>query len=145
MRKRSSVARRVVLALMPAAALAFGATQLGCGSPQEMRSARGVPISEGTVSATEGDNGDTSLSIRMRHLAPPQQVAREATVYVVWVQPSYYPRENVGTLTLGDPLEGSLDTVTPHSRFVVSVTPESSGTADRPTHAPVFVDAVDRS
>jgi len=142
---RSSAVRGVVLVVTLLAVVAFGATQLGCGSPREMRSARGVPATQGTVSATEGDNGDTNLSIRMRHLASPQQVAREATVYVVWVQPSYYPRQNMGTLTLSGNLEGSLDTVTPHSRFMVSVTPESSGLADLPTHAPVFVDDVDRS
>ena len=145
MRPRSSIVRGFVLAVSLPAIVALGATQLGCGSPQEMRSASGVPASQGTVSATAGDNGNTNLSIRVKHLAPPEQISSEATVYVVWIQPRDFPRQNVGALTLSDNLEGSLDTVTPHRRFMVSVTPESIGTAGRPTNAPVFTADVDGS
>jgi hypothetical protein len=145
MRSRSSIVRGVLLAVSLPAIVALGATQLGCGSSQEMRSASGVPASQGTVRATEGDNGNTNLSIRVKHLAPPQQIASEATVYVVWIQPRDFPRQNMGALILSADLEGSLDTVTPHSRFMVSITPESIGTARRPLNAPVFTADVDRS
>jgi hypothetical protein len=127
------------------AIVALGATQLGCGSSQEMRSARGVPASQGTVRATEGDNGNTNLSIRVKHLAPPQQIASEATVYVVWIHPRDFPRQNMGALVLSDDLEGGLDTVTPHRQFAVSITPEAVGTAGWPTNAPVFTADVDRT
>lgn len=145
MRSRTSVVRGFVLAAALPAVVAFGGMQLGCGSTQEMRSSSGVPASEGTVNATEADNGNTNLSIRVKHLASPSQVASGATVYVVWVQPRFAATQNVGALDLNSNLEGSLDTVTPHSEFLVSVTPESSATASRPTNAPVFTADVSRS
>jgi hypothetical protein len=110
-----------------------------------MHSGYGVPASEGTVNATEGDNGNTNLEIRVKHLAQPSQVASDATVYVVWVQPRNAPRQNVGALVLNDNLEGQLDTVTPHIQFTVSVTPEPSGHVEEPTHQPVFTAEVVRS
>jgi hypothetical protein len=54
-------------------------------------------------------------------------------------------RQNVGALTLDDDLEGVLETVTPHSRFLLSVTPEASGQVDQPRNPPVFTAQVDRS
>jgi hypothetical protein len=118
---------------------------LGCRSTQEMQSGYGVPASEGTVKATKGDNGNTNLAVRVKHLAQPAQVASDATVYVVWVQPRNAATQNVGALTLNDNLEGSLDTVTPHSQFLLSVTPELNGQVAQPSHQPVFTVEVDRS
>ena len=91
--------------------------QFGCSSTQEMQSGYRVPASEGTVNATEGDNGNTKLEIRVKHLAHPSQMASDAKIYVVWVQPLNAASQNVGALTLNDDLEGSLDTVTPHHQF----------------------------
>lgn len=144
-RTETSVLRKVLLAMTIPVILALGAAQLGCGSPQEMRSAGGVPASRGTVDATEGANGNTMLSIHVEHLASPQRMAPEATTYVVWILPRNAARQNVGALTLDDNLEGHLDTVTPYRQFLVSITPESSGMAERPTNAPVFTADVDRS
>jgi len=118
--------------------------QLGCSSTQEMRSGYGVPASEGTVDATDGDNGNTNLEVRVKHLAQPWLLASDATVYVVWVQPPDASRQNVGALTLNDNLEGVLKTVTPHHQFMLSVTPEASGQVDQPRHQPVFTAKVDR-
>ena len=87
--------RRGLLTMTIPAIFALGATQLGCGSPQEMRSASGVPASRGTVDASEGENGNTMLSIHVEHLANPQQMASEATTYVVWIQPRNAARQNV--------------------------------------------------
>jgi hypothetical protein len=120
--------------------------QLGCGSSnQDMRSGYNVPASEGTVKATEGDNGNTDLEIHVKHLAQPSQVASDATVYVVWIEPRNAVRQNIGALTLNDNLEGSLNTVTPHSQFMLSITPEPSGRVAQPSHQPVFTAQVDRA
>lgn len=145
MRTRTSIVRGFVLAVALPAVVALSGMQSGCSSPQKMRSASGVPASEGTVDATVGDNGNTNLAVRVKHLAAPSRMASEATVYVVWVQPPNANMQNVGALTLNDNLEGSLDTVTPQSRFWLSVTPEASGTAERPTHTAVFTAEVDVS
>lgn len=139
MRSRRSITGSCILA-----AAALAGMQLGCSSTQPMTSGYGVPASEGTVNATEGDNGNTNLEIRVKHLAHPSQMASDATVYVVWVQPRNTSRQNVGALVLNDNLEGSLNTVTPHSEFTLSVTPEPSGQVEVPTHQAVFTAEVAR-
>lgn len=117
---------------------------LGCNSPQPMESTAGVPASEGTVQATQGKNGNTNLSIRVKHLAPPFKVQPDAAVCVVWIQQVDQPKPNIGALTLNSNLEGSLDTETPFRRFAITVTPEPGGMQNHPTHEPVFTASVDR-
>ena len=140
MRSRTWVLGSTVLA-----AAVLAGMQLGCSSPKAMQSGYGVPASEGTITATEGDNGNTKLEIQVKHLAEPSRVASDATVYVVWIQPRDGATQNVGALTLNDDLEGTLNTITPYRLFSVSVTPEPSGLGAKPTHAPVFTAEVDRS
>jgi hypothetical protein len=65
-------------------------------------------------------------------------MAPDGTVYVVWFQPTDGGTQNVGALVLNKDLEGSLDTLTPHQRFLVSITPEPNGHATSPSHEPVF-------
>jgi hypothetical protein len=132
------------LAVLPVAA-ALAGMQLGCqkmmfwrDKPQEMHSTSDVSASEGTVRVSEGDNGNSKVSVRVKHLAPPSKLAADSTVYVVWIQAREGDRQNVGALTLNKDLEGSLDTVTPHRRFKLSVTPEPSGQVADPSHEPVF-------
>ena len=130
--------------LLTALAALVGA-QVGCqgmmfwrSKPQEMHSGVDVPASEGTVRVSEGGNGNTKVSIRVKHLAPPSRIAADSTVYIVWIQPMEGDRQNVGALTLNKDLEGSLDTLTPHRRFKLSVTPEPSQQVAEPSHEPVF-------
>lgn len=152
MRSQTSVHRHIVLlAAIPTVAAMLG-MQSGCNKirswtakPEAMHSAPGVPASQGTVKATLGDNGNTNVALRVKHLAPPSKIAPEATVYVVWIQPLDGTKQNVGALTLNDDLEGSLDTLTPHKRFQISVTPEPSGLVAQPTHDPVFTYEVESS
>jgi hypothetical protein len=127
------------------ALLVLASVSMACGSPtQPMQSGAGVPASEGTVRATDGDNGSTNVALRVKHLAPPAKVASDATVYVVWVRARNANRQNVGALKLNDDLEGSLDTTTPHRQFELSVTPEPSSRVAQPTHDPVFTSHVNR-
>lgn len=134
---------RPVLLLTAITALVGG--QLACDKvmfwrpkAQDMHSGEGVLASEGTVRVSEADNGNTKVSLRVKHLAPPSKVQGDSTVYVVWIQPKEGEWQNVGALTLSDDLEGSLDTLTPHRRFKVLVTPEPNGQAAAPSHEPVF-------
>ncbi len=110
-----------------------------------MRSGAGVPASQGTVKASLADNGNTAVAVRVKHLAPPSKVESDATVYVVWIQPRNADIQSVGAMTLNDELEGSLDTVTPHSRFTLTVTPEPSARVAYPSHDPVFSSEVERT
>ena len=144
MSRWTSISRRLLHVALPF--VTVSALQLGCKAapPQAMVSGAGVPASEGTVEATAADNGNTNVAIHVKHLAPPSKVAADATVYVVWIQPRNAPRQSVGALRVNDDLQGSLDTVTPHRRFLVMVTPEPSGQVAQPTHEPVFTSEVDR-
>jgi len=152
MESKNSSLRNIALGgAVPMVAILLGA-QFGCSKlmfwrskPQTMLSASEVPASQGTVKATEGKNGNTNVAIRVKHLAPPTKVAPGTTVYVVWLQPVNGELQNMGALTLNNNLEGSLDTVTPHTRFKISVTPEASGQVAQPSHEPVFTSEVERS
>jgi hypothetical protein len=141
MRSRSSFLRCVAVVAFP-----MVAGMLGCATaPQSMRSGAGVPASEGTVSATAGDNGNTNVTIRVKHLAPPSKLAPDATIYVVWIQPQNGDVQNAGGMALNDNLEGSLAAVTPHRQFLLIVTPEVNGQVAQPTNEPVFTAEVARS
>ncbi|NWJ40347.1 MAG: anti-sigma factor [Geothrix sp.] len=135
--------------LFPAAlvvgVIAMAGAQSGCqkmafwrAKPQEMHAASDVPAGQGTVRVTNGDNGNSKVSIRVKHLAPPSRIAPDSTVYVVWFRPVDGDSQNVGALVLNSDLEGSLDTLTPHHRFRITVTPEPNGQAASPTNEPVF-------
>ncbi len=138
--------RRISLSLLfPVAAAVFTLTP-GCStSPQPMHSGEGVPASEGTVKATEGANGNTNLTVRVKHLATPSKVSPGATVYVVWIKPVNGVRQSVGQLAVNDNLEGTLETVTAHRAFALTVTPEPNAQVSAPSNAPVFSSDVEIS
>lgn len=138
MRTERSSSRYLGIAVAVLAMVPVVGMQVGCATRQAMHSGSGVPASQGTVTATKGDNGNTKLTVRVKHLAPPSRVESDAMAYVVWVQPANGASQNVGTLTLDDQLEGKLDTVTPHNRFLVTVTPEPNMLAAEPTNEPVL-------
>ncbi|MFN7957088.1 MAG: anti-sigma factor [Holophagaceae bacterium] len=130
---------------LTAALIVMVGAQYGCQrmaswrtKPQEMHGASDIPAGQGTVKVTSGDNGNSNVSIRVKHLAPPSKIAADSTVYVVWFRPVDGDSQNVGALILNSDLEGSLDTLTPHRRFRITVTPEPNGQAASPTNEPVF-------
>ncbi|MBK7399076.1 MAG: hypothetical protein IPJ34_23020 [Myxococcales bacterium] len=119
--------------------LALGVFPLGCTQePQPMTAGSEVPASEGTVLATAGANGHTHVVIRVKHLALPGKVQSDSNVYVVWIQPLNGHQLSAGPLTLDIDLQGTFETVTPHRRFLLTVTPEPDPKAAFPTHDPVF-------
>lgn len=127
-----------------------GALLAGCGmfggrsSEQPMTSSSPNQAGQGTVEATAGENGNTDLAVRVKHLAAPARLASDASVYVVWIKPRAAQIQNVGALEVDDDLVGALDTTTPHLAFTVTVTPEPSARMAAPTHSPVFTAEVDR-
>jgi hypothetical protein len=143
MTSRSSNTGRIVLAVAMTTVVALAGMQLGCASNQLMHSAASVPASMGQVGATSGDNGNTDLTVQVEHLALPWKVVLGTTVYVVWVQAPNADWQSVGALSLDDDLEGTLETVTPHRRFLVMVTPELSGVVAKPTNDAVLTADVD--
>jgi hypothetical protein len=98
------------------------------------------PAAQGRVETRRTENKNTEVNLEVQHMAPPQKVVGNATVYVVWAQPlsPEAPPQNMGSFVVGNDRRGSLKTVTPHERFELLVTPESKGTVDRPTNEPVM-------
>lgn len=118
----------------------------GCASgPTSMTSAASVPASEGTVEATEGENGNTDIRILVKNLAQPGRVADGATTYVVWLRRNdeSEPR-NIGGMQVDDELVGSFRTSTPFKRFSVMITPEKNAQVRVPSHDAVFSSRVER-
>jgi hypothetical protein len=122
----------------------FGALGAGCARNEQMMAASGeTPAAQGTVSTESGDNGNTVVHVRVKHLAPASRVAPGATTYVVWLQVLGDSVHAVGALNVNDDLEGELDFVTPHRVFRVVVTPEIQATVVAPSHPAVFTADVD--
>ncbi|MBK7396167.1 MAG: hypothetical protein IPJ34_07665 [Myxococcales bacterium] len=127
------------------ATLFLGALLLdACTQAQPMTPASTVPASQGTVTATAADNGNTKVAVKVKHLAQPSKVQPDAAIYLVWIQPPNGPVQSVGALTLDSDLQGTLETVTPHRRFQLTVTPEANQQVAAPSHAAVFSADVDR-
>lgn len=124
---------RLFHCLLPAFALAVGGLAACAGpSPLPMLNSSQTPAARGTVLAEAAENGNTRLIVEVKHLAPPENVAPSAKVYVVWVQPQGAPPQNVGALRVNDDLTGRLQTVTAFASFQVMVTAEELPTATAP-------------
>src|SRR5690349_24504363 len=98
---------------------------------------------EGTVEATRGENGNTDIEVLVKHLSSPSKVESDSSVYVVWLQPLGDAEiQNLGALRVDDNLVGTFNTTTPHSSFVLSITPEPSARMSQPSHGAVFTSEV---
>jgi hypothetical protein len=133
-------------------ALALGVFASGCGlfggggtGKQTMTTSAESPAAEGTVEATKADNDNTKIDVRVKHLAAPSKLADDASIYVVWIQPSKGEVQNVGALAIDKDLVGRLETTTPHKAFTLTITPEPSARMAAPTHKPVFRADVNRT
>lgn len=105
-----------------------------CGSATQvpMENTARAPAAQGVVVANAGENGNTQLSVEVKHLAEPGAVASSATTYVVWVIPPRGAPQNVGVLRVDRDLTGRLRTLTPHPSFDVRVTAETFPTVNAP-------------
>lgn len=112
----------------------------GCASSkQPMNTSAIVPGAEGTVSAKSAENDNTELTVKVKHLAPANKVATNATNYVVWVQPEGSRTfQNVGALKVNEDLEGIQTTTIPYKAFRVLVTPEPGNMAQAPSGPAIF-------
>lgn len=133
--------------MMTVASVGLLFSQTGCGlfgggSKEVMQPASGNIAGEGTVEAKSGDNGNTEIDVRVKHLASPAKVAADSSVYVVWIRPGGSRIQNVGALEVDDELVGRLKTTTPHRAFRLTVTPEPSARMTEPSHEPVFTSDV---
>jgi hypothetical protein len=102
-----------------------------------------VPGAEGTVGTGVDANGNTRVTVAVRHLAPPDRLRQGASVYVVWARPTgadaaQQQPQNLGALRVDSDLRGTLETITPMRDFEIVITAEDSPTTITPSQAQVL-------
>ncbi|MDP3541765.1 MAG: hypothetical protein Q8T11_04775 [Elusimicrobiota bacterium] len=121
--------------------LAAGAALLaaGCAGTETLSASPALPAAEGTVRCAKAANDNTSIDLKVKHLANPDRLTPPAAVYVVWTKTDKdaEPR-NIGALTVDESLTGRLKTVTSLRRFELFVTGEATGQAPSPSGEPVL-------
>jgi muconolactone delta-isomerase len=118
-----------------AGALALTLAVASCATTMDMQTSQAIPAAQGEVKVRDQRDGNARVDVRVRHLAPPQQLARDGTHYVVWVQPldRRGDPQNLGVLSVGDNREGRLRGTTPFEQFELFVTLEPDDRASEPT------------
>lgn len=108
-----------------AAAVALTLTACG-GHKYKLNPSMTVPAATGTVQAGHDKNGNTTVDLKVRHLAKPANLTPSRVVYVVWIQRPGMGPENQGQLQVGDNLEGEFKTTVPYNNFEIFVTAEDN-------------------
>lgn len=103
------------------------------------------PAARGSVDFKADNNDNTKMTVRVKHMSPPQKIATGATKYVVWIQPEGSMLvQNVGALKIDNEREGLFSTSVPYKTFKLMVTPEVSAMVDAPTSPAVMEQRVSR-
>jgi len=106
--------------------------------------APGAPAADGSVLVSAAPNGNTRLSVEVKHLAPPERLAPGAKVYVAWTQARGGQPQNVGAIVIDDNRSGRLETVTPLPTFELFITAEGFPTAAVPSGPRVLFGVVEQ-
>jgi hypothetical protein len=106
-----------------------------CGSEAlQLNAGSQVPAAKGTVDTSTDDNNNLKLDIRVKHLAPAQNVSDDATTYVVWVEPMRGgAARKLGALEVGDDRQGRLRAKTTSEPMQLFVTAEPSSQVSEPS------------
>lgn len=83
-----------------------------------------VPAAEARAKLESDDNGNTRISLRIKHLAQAKKLHPPQATYVVWLQTPDGRVVNLGQLSIGDNLAGELETVSPFREFRLFVSAE---------------------
>ena len=125
-----------VLALCVAAA----ALTLGCAKDSvPLRHTALSTAAIGELEIDQDENGNARVTFEAEHLAPPQNLRPDKTVYVAWTrQAGADGWKNVGQIAVDDDREGELEFSVPYSEFDFCVTAEASGTVRERSDMIVF-------
>jgi hypothetical protein len=129
-------------------AIGLGCSWFGGGSAVHLQSGPQAPAAQGEVKTKLTKDGNTTVTVTVKHLAPPDRLARDATTYVVWAHPLGTPAGagaasggpadggffNLGGLKIDGDLNGDLTTTTPYHSFDLLITPEPSAAVTKPTN-----------
>ena len=93
------------------------------------------------VETVEGDN--QLVSLRLRHLPPPERMGENLTAYVVWFVADDHPTTRAGVLQYDEETrEGALTATTPLTRFNILITAEAQGDVPQPSDVVIAQRAV---
>jgi hypothetical protein len=114
--------------------IVIGLSATSCAGSKQLRlsSSEGIPAAQSTVKVSTTDNGNTGIDLEVEHLAPPERVDPNATIYVVWVRGDNAEPQNLGALKVDKDLKGSLAAVTPLRAFELYITAEPSQASTTP-------------
>lgn len=91
-----------------------------------------TPAAQGTITVSQGKNGNTKVDTKVKNLAKPSGLKNPASVYVLWIQPEGQSPKNEGQMLIDANRTGSLKSETPYKHFQVFITPEDSPTVTSP-------------
>jgi hypothetical protein len=91
------------------------------------------PSATGEMEVGKDKNGNTTVDIKVQHLAKPENLSPPQTTYVVWIQKPGGSLENQGQLKVNHKLEGEFKTVSPYKSFQIFVTGETNPNASAPS------------
>ena len=130
---------RVLLAAIAGAGYLSGCSLfLGDATPK-MSVSPTIPAAESTVRFAKTTNDNTSIDLKVKHLAQPEKLTPPAQNYVVWVRSSKTaPPQNIGALSVDKNLTGTLQTVTSLHAFELFITGEASGQVQQPAGPPLM-------
>jgi hypothetical protein len=98
-----------------------------------MTAASIVPGARAEVEIGTDKNGNTSLKMRVQHLANLENLTPRATAYVIWLQERGGNSENMGQLKVDKNLNAAFETVTTLKNFDMFVTAEQDLRAKSPS------------
>jgi hypothetical protein len=122
-----SMKQLVVLAL---AGMTVG--MVGSAKKFPLTAAASVPAARGHVDVGRDKNGNTTVELKVQHLATPENLTPPRTAYVVWFQERGAEPLNQGVLKPGKNLKATFRSVTPLKAFDVLVTAESDPNTKSP-------------
>ncbi len=129
------------MSLIPILILAAGAAAFvaGCAGAEKLSASSSLPAAEGTLLCDKAANDNTSIDLKVKHLANPDRLTPPAAVYVVWMKTDKDATpQNLGALKVDEDLNGRLTTVTSQRRFEVFITGEATGQGISPSGAPLL-------
>jgi hypothetical protein len=92
-----------------------------------------TPAATAEAELGRDENGNVTVAITVEHLADPADLDAEGDVYVAWAETKDGKVANLGQLTVGDDLEGTLETITPFEKFKILITAETTTTVQTPS------------
>src|SRR5579864_6498010 len=125
------------LVLVAVAMLALGVT--AWAKTYTMQATSITPGATGSIDAkVDKTGGNTTVAVKVDHLARPTLLTPAANEYVVWIEPQDGSPQNQGVLQVSDNEKGELRMTTTSSKFRVLVTAETEPHPKTPSNRVVL-------